>query len=176
MSLQLNIHLTRHSVTITAQQKRSLLLPVHPGSTSMRWRGATMRRMSMFADPDTAHQAFAEDAIRNEMENGKRLCRLSSYSCGYVPRDTQPVHCMARWVHITESLVILCVPEERNLVEELVDLSTRDRIRAIRDLPMSFEEKKQIRCVLIEKHFKVICFLVVVYVGSALTITLHKQP
>lgn len=130
-----------------------------------------MRRMSMFADADTAHQAFAEDAIRNEMENGKRLCRLSSYSCGYVPSDR-----MARWVHITESLVILCVPEERNLVEELVDLSTRDRIRAIRDLPMSFEEKKQIRCVLIEKHFKVICFLVVVYVGSVLTITLHKQP
>ncbi|XP_044202152.1 transmembrane channel-like protein 5 [Thunnus albacares] len=35
--------------------------------------------------------------------------------------------------------------EEQNLVKELVALSTRDRIRAIRDLPMSFEEKKHIR-------------------------------
>ncbi|KAM3864562.1 transmembrane channel-like protein 5 [Diretmus argenteus] len=35
--------------------------------------------------------------------------------------------------------------EEQNLVKELVALSTRDRVRAIRDLPMSFEEKKHIR-------------------------------
>ncbi|XP_035516410.1 transmembrane channel-like protein 5 [Morone saxatilis] len=35
--------------------------------------------------------------------------------------------------------------EEQNLVKELVALSTRDRIRAIRDLAMSFEEKKHIR-------------------------------
>ncbi|KAL7404148.1 hypothetical protein ABVT39_010516 [Epinephelus coioides] len=35
--------------------------------------------------------------------------------------------------------------EEQNLVKELVALSTRDRIQAIRDLPMSFEEKKHIR-------------------------------
>lgn len=106
----------------------------------------------MFPEADTAHQAFTEDAIRNEMENGK--CKLSSYSCGYVPSDVQSVHCMAPWVHITESFVIFCVPEEQNLVKELVDLSTRDRTRAIRDLPMSFEEKKQIRCVLSERIFQ----------------------
>lgn len=35
--------------------------------------------------------------------------------------------------------------EEMNLVRELVEMSTRDRIRAIRDLPRSFEEKKRIR-------------------------------
>ncbi|XP_076001370.1 transmembrane channel-like protein 5 [Genypterus blacodes] len=35
--------------------------------------------------------------------------------------------------------------EEQNLVKELVPLSTRDRIQAIRGLPMSFEEKKHIR-------------------------------
>ncbi|XP_061684861.1 uncharacterized protein tmc5 isoform X2 [Syngnathoides biaculeatus] len=35
--------------------------------------------------------------------------------------------------------------EEQTLVKELVGLSTRDRIKAIRDLPMSFEEKKHIR-------------------------------
>ncbi|XP_077426394.1 transmembrane channel-like protein 5 isoform X2 [Vanacampus margaritifer] len=35
--------------------------------------------------------------------------------------------------------------EEKNLVKELVDLSTRDRIKAIQDLPMSFAEKKHIR-------------------------------
>lgn len=35
--------------------------------------------------------------------------------------------------------------EEMNLVRELVDLSTGDQIRAIRDLPMSYEEKKRIR-------------------------------
>uniref|UniRef100_A0A3B4VF35 Transmembrane channel-like protein n=1 Tax=Seriola dumerili TaxID=41447 RepID=A0A3B4VF35_SERDU len=34
---------------------------------------------------------------------------------------------------------------EQDLVKEFVALSTRDRIRAIRDLPMSFEEKKHIR-------------------------------
>ncbi|XP_040892551.1 transmembrane channel-like protein 5 [Toxotes jaculatrix] len=74
------------------------------GNMTMRWRGITMKRMSMFPDTDPAHVAFTEDAIRNEMEN-----------------------------------------EEQNLVKELVALSTRDRIRAIRDLPMSFEEKKHIR-------------------------------
>ncbi|KAM8879964.1 uncharacterized protein tmc5 isoform 2-T2 [Spinachia spinachia] len=35
--------------------------------------------------------------------------------------------------------------EEQNLVKELIALSTRDQIRAIRDLPMSFDEKKHIR-------------------------------
>ncbi|XP_041641782.1 transmembrane channel-like protein 5 [Cheilinus undulatus] len=74
------------------------------GNMTMRWRGAAMRRMSMFPSADPAHLAFTEDAIRSEMEN-----------------------------------------EEQNLVKELVALSTRDRIRAIRDLTMSFEEKKHIR-------------------------------
>ncbi|XP_077380666.1 transmembrane channel-like protein 5 [Festucalex cinctus] len=35
--------------------------------------------------------------------------------------------------------------EEKSLVKELVALSTRDRIKAILDLPMSFAEKKHIR-------------------------------
>ncbi|XP_046899636.1 transmembrane channel-like protein 5 [Hypomesus transpacificus] len=35
--------------------------------------------------------------------------------------------------------------EEQDLVKELVALSTRDRIRAIQGLPMSFEDKKHIR-------------------------------
>ncbi|XP_071361332.1 transmembrane channel-like protein 5 [Trachinotus anak] len=74
------------------------------GNMTMRWRGMTMRRMSMFPSTDPALLAITEDAIRNEMEN-----------------------------------------EEQNLVKELVALSTRDRIRAIRDLKMSFEEKKHIR-------------------------------
>lgn len=105
----------------------------------------------MFPDADIAHQALTEDAIRNEMENGECLCWLSIYYWGYMPSDAQSVHCMC----ITQSLAVLFVSEEQSLVKELVDLSTRDRIRAIRDLPMSFEEKKQIRCVLIEKHFYV---------------------
>ncbi|KAM6942340.1 transmembrane channel-like protein 5 [Lycodopsis pacificus] len=74
------------------------------GHMTMRWRGITMRRMSMFPNGDPANVAFTEDAIRSEMET-----------------------------------------EEQNLVKELVALSTRDRIRAIRDLPMSFDEKKHIR-------------------------------
>ncbi|XP_059197470.1 transmembrane channel-like protein 5 [Centropristis striata] len=83
----------------------SVRLPsVMSGNMTMRWRGMTMRRMSMFPNDDPVQSAFTEDAIRNEMEN-----------------------------------------EEQNLVKELVALSTRDRIRAIRDLPMSFEEKKHIR-------------------------------
>lgn len=32
-----------------------------------------MRRMSMFPNADAAQLAFAEDAIRSEMENGKSL-------------------------------------------------------------------------------------------------------
>ncbi|XP_057700052.1 transmembrane channel-like protein 5 [Corythoichthys intestinalis] len=35
--------------------------------------------------------------------------------------------------------------EEQDLIKELVAMSTGDRIKAIRDLPMSFEEKKHIR-------------------------------
>ncbi|KAA8595221.1 hypothetical protein FQN60_012356 [Etheostoma spectabile] len=83
----------------------SVRLPSAPsGNTTVRWRGMTMRRMSMFPNGDPTHVAFTEDAIRNEMEN-----------------------------------------EEQNLVKELVALSTQDRIRAIRDLPMSVDEKKHIR-------------------------------
>ena len=67
--------------------------------------------------------------------------------------------------------VILCVTEEQNLVKELVALSTRDRIQAIRDLPMSFDEKKHIRWVLTEKQLKVISFLVSVIPATELTIT-----
>ncbi|CAN9509956.1 unnamed protein product [Ophioblennius macclurei] len=84
------------------------------GNTTMRWRGATMRRMSLFPSTDPAHAAFAENAIRNEMEN-----------------------------------------EEQNLVKELVALSTQDRIRAIRDLPVCCQEKKHIRSqVLASRSFK----------------------
>ncbi|XP_028444413.1 transmembrane channel-like protein 5 [Perca flavescens] len=83
----------------------SVRLPSAPsGNMTMRWRGITMRRMSMFPNGNPTHIAFTEDAIRNEMEN-----------------------------------------EEQNLVKELVALSTRDRILAIRDLPMSVDEKKHIR-------------------------------
>ncbi|XP_029595030.1 transmembrane channel-like protein 5 isoform X2 [Salmo trutta] len=45
--------------------------------------------------------------------------------------------------------------EEQILVKELVAMSTRDRIKAIRDLPMSFDDKKHIRGqVLALKSFK----------------------
>ncbi|KAM7009674.1 transmembrane channel-like protein 5 [Tautogolabrus adspersus] len=74
------------------------------GNMTMRMRGATLRRMSMFSSADPAYLAFTEDAIRNDMEN-----------------------------------------EEQNLVKELVALSTHEQIRALRDRPMSFEEKKHIR-------------------------------
>ncbi|XP_060907271.1 transmembrane channel-like protein 5 [Labrus mixtus] len=74
------------------------------GNMTMRMRGSTVRRMSMFSSADPAYLAFTEDAIRNEMEN-----------------------------------------EEQNLVKELVALSTHERIQALRDRPMSFEEKKHIR-------------------------------
>ncbi|KAL1005864.1 hypothetical protein UPYG_G00064920 [Umbra pygmaea] len=45
--------------------------------------------------------------------------------------------------------------EEENLIKELVAMSTRDRIKAIRDLPMTFADKKHIRGqVLVFKSFK----------------------
>ncbi|XP_023188942.1 transmembrane channel-like protein 5 isoform X1 [Xiphophorus maculatus] len=74
------------------------------GNMTMRWRGVTMRRMSMFPNADPAHAAFTEDAIKSEMEN-----------------------------------------EEQNLIKELVALSTTEQIRKIRELPVSFEEKKHVR-------------------------------
>ncbi|TNM85959.1 hypothetical protein fugu_008230 [Takifugu bimaculatus] len=71
---------------------------------SMRWRGNTTRRMSVFPDAEPPPLAPTEDALQKEMET-----------------------------------------EEQNLVKDLVDMSTRERIDAIRDLPMSFQEKKSIR-------------------------------
>lgn len=68
-------------------------------------------------------------------------------------------------------LVFLCVTEEQNLIKELIALSTRDQIRAIRDLPMSFDEKKHIRWVLIHKRVKLVGFLVI-----RLTITPRREP
>ncbi|XP_067354176.1 transmembrane channel-like protein 5 isoform X2 [Channa argus] len=70
----------------------------------VRWRSASMRRMSMSPNSDPSYLQFTEDAIRTEMEN-----------------------------------------EEQSLVKELVALSTRERIQAILDLPISFGEKKHIR-------------------------------
>ena len=49
----------------------SLHVFVRPGNMTMRWRGMAMRRMSMFPNGNPTHIAFTEDAIRNEMENGK---------------------------------------------------------------------------------------------------------
>ncbi|XP_054897727.1 transmembrane channel-like protein 5 isoform X2 [Poeciliopsis prolifica] len=89
------------------------LIPTHLGSSplqhypsnmTMRWRGAAMRRMSLFPNADPAHATVTEDAIKSEMEN-----------------------------------------EEQNLIKELVALSTTEQIRKIRELPVSFEEKKHVR-------------------------------
>lgn len=51
----------------------SLFVCVHQGNMTMRRRGITMRRMSMFVGADPAHLGLTEDAIRSEMENGKRV-------------------------------------------------------------------------------------------------------
>ncbi|KAJ4945152.1 hypothetical protein JOQ06_013688 [Pogonophryne albipinna] len=106
-SWQHDINHSTFQIPPDSQYDRSLsirLPSTTSGNMTMRRRGISMRRMSMFPNGDPNHVAFTEDAIRNEMEN-----------------------------------------EEQNLVKELVALSTRDRIWAIRDLPMSFDEKKQIR-------------------------------
>ncbi|XP_037620264.1 transmembrane channel-like protein 5 [Sebastes umbrosus] len=106
-SWQHDVNHSTFQIPPDSQYDRSLsvrLPSAMSGNMTMRWRGVTMRRMSMFPNSDPANVAFTEDAIRNEMEN-----------------------------------------EEQNLVKELVALSTRDRIRAIRDLPMSCDEKKHIR-------------------------------
>uniref|UniRef100_A0A3B3X4I5 Transmembrane channel-like protein n=1 Tax=Poecilia mexicana TaxID=48701 RepID=A0A3B3X4I5_9TELE len=52
-------------------------------------------------------------------------------------------------------LVVSCPTEEQNLIKELVALSTTEQIRKIRELPVSFEEKKHVR--LVEKIFLKIC-------------------
>ncbi|KAM9770660.1 transmembrane channel-like protein 5 isoform 1-T3 [Menidia menidia] len=86
-------------------QSPSVRLPsALAGNMSMRWRGMTMRRMSLFPHAHPAHAAFTEEVVQSEMEN-----------------------------------------EEKNLVKELVAMSMQDQTRAIRALPMSFEEKKHIR-------------------------------
>ncbi|KAI4833312.1 hypothetical protein KUCAC02_016220 [Chaenocephalus aceratus] len=106
-SWQHDINHSTFQIPPDSQYDRSLsirLPSTTSGNMTMRRRGISMRRMSMFPNGDPNHVAFTEDAIRNEMEN-----------------------------------------EEQNLVKELVALSTRDRIWAIRDLPMSFDEKKHIR-------------------------------
>ncbi|XP_068445348.1 transmembrane channel-like protein 5 [Clinocottus analis] len=104
---QHDLHHSMFQIPPDSQYDRSSPAPrssAMSGTTTMRWRGRTMRRMSMFPNGDPTQVAFTEDAIRNEMEN-----------------------------------------EEQTLVKELVALSTRERIHAIRDLPMSLDEKKHIR-------------------------------
>uniref|UniRef100_A0A8C4IDQ6 Transmembrane channel-like protein n=1 Tax=Dicentrarchus labrax TaxID=13489 RepID=A0A8C4IDQ6_DICLA len=59
--------------------------------------------------------------------------------------------------------------------KEFVALSTRDRIRAIRDLAMSFEEKKHIRWVLTDKQLKLISFLVRVILRCGYSIRSARQ-
>lgn len=94
-----------HSTFQISTDSQSVRLPSSlSGNMSIRWRGHTMRRMSMFSSAEPASLAPTADALQKEMEN-----------------------------------------EEQNLVKDLVAMSTRERIHAIRDLPMSFEEKKSIR-------------------------------
>lgn len=40
---------------------------------SIRWRGHTMRRMSMFSSAEPAPLAPTADALQKEMENGKNV-------------------------------------------------------------------------------------------------------
>lgn len=49
---------------------KTLFLSVHSGNMTMRWRGVTMRRMSLFPNADPARAAFAEEVFRSEAENG----------------------------------------------------------------------------------------------------------
>lgn len=86
----------------------------------------------MLSDASYAHSAIGEAVIKDELENGNH--------CGSTTALFQVLSCANVWVswHLTE---------EQELVKELVALSTPERVRAIRDLPRSFEEKKIIRWV-----------------------------
>lgn len=91
-----------------------------------------MRRMSLFPSAEPAPLAAAEDVLQKEMENGKNVSRPFSDLCD---QQGDPLFLSSR------------VTEEQNLVKELVAMSTQERFHAIRELPMSFEEKKSIRWV-----------------------------
>lgn len=142
---QINTHVSKLCAVNKTTWK---LFFFNTGNMTMRWRGIAMRRMSMFPNADPAHLAITEDAIRSEMENGSCPLLGSCYTCW------MDVHCGV-WqllciIHDSSSkysacLVFFCVTDEQNLVKELIALSTREQIRAIRELPMSFEEKKHIR-------------------------------
>ncbi|XP_047433420.1 transmembrane channel-like protein 5 isoform X2 [Mugil cephalus] len=80
---------------------------------SLRWRGMTMKRMSMRPEEGPANAAVIEDVYQKEVED------------------------------VTE-----------NLIKELVALSTQDRIRAMRDLTMSFQGRKHIRSQVLESSKK----------------------
>lgn len=99
---------------------------------SVRWRGVAARRMSMLSDGNYAHSTIGEEAIMNELEIGNHYGS---------PIDFVFQSALLRPL----SLVSWLSTEEQDLVKELVALSTPERVRAIRDLPRSFEEKKIIR-------------------------------
>lgn len=50
------------------------------GNMTMRWRGMTVRRMSMFPNADPTYAAFTEEAIKTEIENGKSPSLVSGYT------------------------------------------------------------------------------------------------
>lgn len=90
--------------------------------------------MSMLADTELPPLASTEDALQKEMETGMSvLTGVGLYRLA--------------WITERALFLTLCLTEEQNLVKELVAMSTREQIQAIRDLPMSFEEKKLIRWV-----------------------------
>lgn len=131
---------------------------VYPGTMSLRWRGMARRRTSMFPDANYGHCTITEDAIEDELENGN--------------------HCLSEcipaqmWHFLLLFFVTWHLTEEQDLVKELVALSTQERVQAIRDLPKSFEEKQNIRCVATAK----INDSTQALSCSKLTITLGKEP
>ncbi|CAL9700720.1 unnamed protein product [Knipowitschia caucasica] len=112
------------------------LLSTHPGNPA--WRPD--HNHSSFQITTEAHYQQSLSIQMTSLPSGNMTIRWRGHTMRRMFQNTDPN------LQLAENAIMAQVEnEEIHLVRELVDMSTRDRIRAIRDLPLSFQEKKHIR-------------------------------
>ncbi|XP_008281098.1 transmembrane channel-like protein 5 [Stegastes partitus] len=113
-------------------------LPTRPDSTRQHDRNHSTFRTDRDSQYGRAPPYQLPSSVSGNMT--MRWRRIAVRRMSMFP-DADPAH-----VAFTEDAIKNEMEnEEQDLVKELVAMSTRDRIRTIRDLLMSFEEKKHIR-------------------------------
>ncbi|MGH0115466.1 UNVERIFIED_CONTAM: hypothetical protein FKN15_000101 [Acipenser sinensis] len=131
---QISVHLTPSSFSLS----RSLLLADNPG---FEWEPANENSL---APPGWQQNSLeGHQAYRQGGESSVRQRGVRKYSL--FPTGTLSTSALERLGFKEDEFQDVLEEERQDLVRELAAMSSRDRVRAVRQLPMNLQEKDQIR-------------------------------